>query len=254
MTSLIANRRTVWLIGVLGLAASIVTRSYGQGLQPPIDYPRQPPCLEYTFQTQLTPLTPHQKFCYFVKHRAITASGIFGSAFTAAYAQLTDSPSEWGGGTAGYSRRFGTRFAQGLTKSSTEALFGIIDGEDPRLHPSAEAGTMFSQPSRIMPRLGKALLRTVWTPRDAYTDGRARRDSLSYSRIAGSFASGFIGMAWTPDRQNTPGQAFGRTGTALGGYAASCVWTEFQPDVISLIGRMIGQHKSNAKQSVRDGS
>jgi hypothetical protein len=251
----IANRRTIWFMGALALAASIVSGGRAQDVRQSIDYPRQPPCLEYTFQTQVTALTPRQKFCYFLKHRAITASGIFGSAFTAAYAQLTDSPSEWGGGTAGYSRRFGTRFAQGLTKSATESLAGIVDGEDPRLHPSPEAGTMFSQPSRIMPRLGKALLRTVWTPRDAYPDGRPRHDSVAYSRIAGSFASGFIGMAWTPDRQNTPGQAFGRTATALGGYAATCVWTEFQPDVISLVGRMIGQHRSSVKrQYTRDRS
>ncbi len=190
-----------------------------------------------------TPLTAHQKFCYFLEKRAITPSGIFGAAFTAGFAQLTNDPKEWGGGLAGYGSRFGTRFTQGLTKSTTDSLIGIVDHEDPRLHASSEAGTMLSEPSRILPRLGKALLKTIWTPRDPYSDGSARTSSLAYSRIAGSFASGFIGMAWTPGPGNTIGQAFGRSGTAFAGYAATSIWTEFQPDVLHLVGAMIGQHK-----------
>lgn len=204
---------------------------------------KPPPCLEYTFQTQTTALTAHQKWCYFVRHRAVTPSGIFGAAFTAGFAQLTNNPTDWGGGAAGYGKRFGTRFTQGLTKSTTESLVGIVDHEDPRLRASNEAGTMLTKPSRIMPRLGQALLKTIWSTRDPYADGSARRSSLAYGRIAGSFASGFIGMAWTPDPNNTVGQALGRTGTAFAGYVGTSVWTEFQPDVIRLVGAMIGQRK-----------
>lgn len=203
--------------------------------------PVRPPCLDYTFQTQPV-LSAHQKFCYFLEKRAVTPSGVFGAAFTAGFAQLTNNPKEWGGGAAGYGRRFGTRFAQGLTKSSTESLVGILDREDPRLRPSSEAGTMLSAPSRIVPRLGKALLKTIWAPRDPSADG-AVRSGLAYSRVAGSFASGFIGMSWTPGPDNTVGQAFGRTGTAFAGNAATNVWTEFQPDIVRLVGAMIGQRK-----------
>ena len=229
-------------LNFLILATSITAFGHAQDTEE-WTKPERPACLGYTIQTQTAALTAHQKFCYFLKNRAVTPSGIFGSAFTAAFAQLTDNPKEWGQGADGYGRRFGTRFAQGLTKSTTESLVGILDHEDSRLHASNEAGTMLSNPSRIMPRLGKALLKTVWTPRDPYADGSQRSDSLAYSRIAGSLASGFIGMSWTPDRNNTVGQAFGRTGTAFAGYAATSVWTEFQPDVVRLVGRMIGQRK-----------
>jgi hypothetical protein len=192
---------------------------------------------------QAIPLTGQQKFSYFLRKRAITPSGVFGAAFSAGYAQLTKNPKEWPDDASGYGERFGTRFAQGLTKSATESVVGILDHEDPRRYASAEAGTMFSNPSRIMARLGKALLGTVWTARDPYADGSTRRPSLANSRIAGSFASGFIGMSWTPERINTVGQAFGRTGTGFAGYAATSVWTEFQPDIRALAGRLFLQRR-----------
>jgi hypothetical protein len=227
-------------VTVLVLMTCAAVCNFGQTAEQWIS-PVRPPCLDYVFQTQPA-LSARQKFCYFLEKRAVTPSGVFGAAFTAGFAQLTNNPKEWGGGAAGYGRRFGTRFAQGLTKSSTESLVGILDREDPRLSPSSEAGTMLSAPSRIVPRLGKALLKTIWTPRNPSEEGIAR-NGLAYSRIAGSFASGFIGMSWTPGPDNTVGQALGRTGTAFAGYAATNVWTEFQPDIVRLVGAMIGQRK-----------
>ncbi len=203
-------------------------------------------CVVTAIKAQTEPLTAHQKLCYFVKNRAVTPSGVFGSAFTAGIAQLTKSPKEWSQDAKGYGERFGTRFAQGLTKSTTESLVGILDHEDPRLRPSSEAGTLPFSASRILPRLGNAVIGTVWTTRDRYADGSARGPSFSYSRIAGSFASGFVGMAWTPDSGNTVGQAFGRTGTAFAGYVGTSIWTEFQPDIIRLVSKLVGQHKTKA--------
>ena len=229
----------------IGIAAAITLLGLASPAQETQSWtnPRPAACLAYTLQIQTAPLTSHQKFCYFLQNKAFTPSAIFGAAFSAGYAQLTNNPKEWGGGTKGYAERFATRYAQGLTKSTTESFVGMLDHEDPRLHASSEAGTMLSRPSRIMPRLGQALLNSVWTPRDPFPDGSRRSNSLSYSRIAGSLASGFIGMSWTPDRINTVGQAFGRTGTGFAGYAATSVWTEFQPDVVSLTGRLIGQRR-----------
>jgi hypothetical protein len=209
-------------------------------------YPKGTPCLPGNYQTQSIPLTAHQKFCYFVQKRAITPSAVFGAAFSAGYAQMTNNPTEWGGGADAYWKRFGTRFAQGLSKSTAESLVGMLDHEDPRLHASSEAGTMLQNPSRIMPRLGRAVLGSVWTTRDAYADGSPRRAGLAYSRMAGAFTSGFIGMSWTPERNNTVGQAFGRAGTGYAGYVGTSVWTEFQPDILDLAARMIGRrHKPN---------
>lgn len=209
-------------------------------------YPKAAPCLPGTYQTQSTPLTAHQKFCYFAQKRAITPSAVFGAAFSAGYAQLTKNPTEWGGGADAYGKRFGTRFAQGLSKSTAESLVGMLDHEDPRLHASGEAGSMLQNPSRIMPRLGRAVLGSIWTTRDAYADGSPRRAGIGYSRLAGAFTSGFIGMSWTPAPNNTVGQAFGRAGTGFAGYVGTSVWTEFQPDIRDLAARLIGQrHKPN---------
>ena len=194
-----------------------------------------PPCSSYTMN-KAPKLTWRQKFCYYSENRVLTGSAVFGSLFFGAVAQFRHDPQEWGQGVEGYGRRVGTRYAQGLAKSTAEFLVGAINHEDPRAHPPVDIGAANPHlKSTFKGRLGSALLRTVWTHRDPpYKDG------IAFSRIAGALSSGFVGNAWYPDRLTTPGQAFARTGSAMGGYVINSLFSEFQPEVFGLVRKMLG--------------
>ncbi len=58
---------------------------------------------------------------------------------------------------------------------------------------------------------------------------------ISPTWVAGSFASGFIGKTWYPQRVNTTSDALRRTGTALAGMAGNSWFHEFQPSIVAWI-------------------
>jgi hypothetical protein len=185
-------------------------------------------------------LTWRQKFCYYSENRVLTGSGVFGSLFFGAVGQLRHDPEEWGQGVEGYGRRVGTRYAQGLTKSTAEFLFGAINHEDPRSRPPVSMDA--PDPRTIKARLGAALLRTIWTHRDTGHDG------IAFSQIAGALSSGFVGNAWYPDRLATTRQAFARTGSAFGGYVMNNLFSEFQPELFRAVRKMLGMAPKNPSQ------
>lgn len=210
--------------------------------QPKDDLLNAPLCNSYRLSEQ-APLSAKQKVCYFGHNKVVSGSGLFGAAFFAGIAQWRRDPPDWQQGASGFGRRFGTRYAQGLTKSTAELLFGWW--EDPRPHPPVQMPTAavpfphvhrYSNQS-LGGRLGRALLRVVWTHYDSGHDG------IAFSRIGGALSSGLVGRAWTPDPGNTWGQVFVRTGSAFGGYAASSTFNEFQPDLAKLLGAVFGQRK-----------
>ena len=198
-----------------------------------------PDCDAYT-TTVMPQLGFKQKACYY-RDQLFTGSAVFGAAFFSGIAQLQHDPEEWGQGAAGFGRRFGTRYTQGMVKSTGSFLFGALNHEDPRPHPppnpACSEGHQHARKSGFGPRLGDSLLRVVWTHRDNCTDG------IAISHFAGALGSGFIGMAWTPDPKNSVGQAFSRSGTAFGGDVAASVFAEFQDDIFSLFSSMFGKGK-----------
>jgi hypothetical protein len=201
-------------------------------------------------QEQVAPLSFRQKTSLFVQNKAFSPSAIFGAAFFAEIAQVRNDPKQWPKGFEGFGRRFGTRYAQGFTKSTAEFLFGFK--EDPRSKPPAQTmvlrnGVWVKNPSihdhrpanaTFGPRLGRALLSVVWTHYDSGSDG------VAFSRVGGAIASGLVGRLWTPDPRNAWAQVGVRTGTAFGGYAGSAIFNEFQPDITKLLSRITGQRKT----------
>jgi len=201
-------------------------------------------------QEQSPPLSFKQKVGYYIQNKVFSASEIFGAVFFAEIAQVRNDPPEWPKGVQGFGRRFGTRYAQSLTKSTAEFLFGFM--EDPRQGPPPQRMIFQNGEWRRNPtvhdhhpanasfggRLGRALLSVVWTHYDS------GRDFIAFSRVGGAFASGLVGLEWTPDRQNTWGQVGIRTGTAFGGYAAGAIFHEFQPDITKLLSKIVGQRKT----------
>jgi hypothetical protein len=200
-----------------------------------------PGCDAYTMQS-IPQLGLKRKTCYY-RDQLFTGSALFGAAFFAGVAQLRHDPSAWPQGADGFGRRFGTRYAQGMAKSTGSFLFGALNHEDPRTHPPAypECPHQHGQKPGFLPRTGDALLRVVWTHRDNCTDG------VAWSHFAGSLSSGFVGLAWTPAPGNTVSQAFVRSGTAFGGDIAASVFAEFQSDIFGLFGRLFGSGKAQKK-------
>lgn len=235
--------RTLLLLAVGGncfgqLAEAIVEES-PQRAAPPAAYqaPPEPSCDAYTMDN-LPTLGFKRKTCYY-RDRLLTGSAVFGAAFFGAVAQLRHDPSEWPQGADGFGRRFGTRYAQGMVKSTGSFLIGALNHEDPRPHPPVIPGCTHNHTAKtgFGPRTGDALLRTVWTHRDNCSDG------IAFSHFAGALGSGFIGRAWLPDPGNTLGQAFARSGMAFGGDVAASVFSEFQSDILGFFGRMFGSGK-----------
>ena len=205
----------------------------------PIAYqsPPEPGCDAYTMDS-IPVLGLKRKGCFY-RDRLLTGSAMFGAGFFAAMAQLRHDPKEWPQGADGFGRRFGTRYAQGIAKSTGSFLVGALNHEDPRPHPPVIPGCAHNHVAKtgFLPRTGDALLRTVWAHRDNCSDG------IALSHFAGALSSGFIGRAWIPDRSNSIGQAFSRSGTAFGGDVAASVFSEFQGDIFGFFGRMFGSGK-----------
>jgi hypothetical protein len=225
----------------------------GARVDPPIivvdDLCNMPPTNSYRLQEQAAPLSFRQKAAYFAQNKIFSASAVFGAAFFGEIAQVRDDPPDWKKGAEGFGRRFGTRYAQSLTKSTAELLFGFL--EDPRPNPPPQLMVLENGVWRKNPavhshrpsnsfgsRLGHALLGVV---RTHYDSGN---DHIAFSRVGGALASGLVGRLWTPDPNNTWGQVGIRTGTAFGGYAGAAVFHEFQPDLTKLLARITGQSKT----------
>lgn len=166
-------------------------------------------------------MSPKDKACYWWTN-SFNAQMLFGAAFNTALDPIFNGSTDpyWGQGVEGFSKRFGTRVVQSMTKGTGQALVGALFKEDPRFYESRKDG--------FWPRFGFALTHTLIVKNDG------GHEQLSAGRLAGAFASGFVGMAWTPGPINTTDSALVRTGTAMGGVLAGSLWKEFQPDIMKL--------------------
>ena len=72
--------------------------------------------------------------------------------------------------------------------------------------------------------------------------------SVKPGRLAGSFASGFAGLAWAPQSKDHLSNALSDSGTAFGGYVADSVFSEFSPDISRIFAHFfpMGKPKFNA--------
>ena len=157
-----------------------------------------------------------------------------GALVSAGYSQFTEKSADRQKGFAGYGERFGIKYAQSVSKGMGEVLVGYANHEGMRreLGPwKAPAGSSFKK------RLGHAFAAPLWNYDDDDAASKSRGKRFAASRVAGALASGFAGMAWTPDRLNTPSRALRRSASAYGGYWGSSMLTEFKDDLLKLFKR-----------------
>lgn len=225
---------------LMSSAALISAQSTVGGAMPTYEEAPQPKCDSYTMQNRVR-LTALEKTCYYRDH-LFTLSAFSGAAIFAGIAQATNSPKEWPQGAKGFEWRASTRYVQGMAKTTGGYLAGMALKEDPR--PARPDCLQQSKPgSAIQPATPKSFWRRLrgavavnfW----AQADNCKMRPVFSAS--AGALASGFVGMAWTPDSSNTVSKAFVRSGTALGGSIGSSVFTEFKGDITNLFSKVLNR-------------
>ena len=204
--------------------------------------PNPPACNSYIIQKTINEhpedLEFKQRMCIFAG-KLFSGEAIFGSAFFAGLAQAQNDPPRWEQGSLGYFRRMGTRYAQGVAKTTGESVFAYLLREDPRYEPSED---------REWWQRGRHALASIFvvnhlSAERTETGKPRRRKWLAVSKIVGAASSGLVGLSWYPARQNTPGDVLSRTGQAYGGYVASALFQEFQADLFRVLGKVVGSDR-----------
>lgn len=205
--------------------------------------PPKPHCDSYSMQTlPRDGFSIHQRICYW-GGQLFTGSALFGAGFFGAISEWRHSPPEWPQGAQGFGEQMGTRYAQGMTKATAAFIVSTITREDPRILPPSPSA-IFSKNFGCRPsptfkgRLGQSLVRTVW---DGCRSNLLQRPRFSF--VLGSFASGFVSLAWAPPSQNNISSALKTSGSGFGGYEADSVFTEFEPNIFGLLGMLFPMGK-----------
>jgi hypothetical protein len=123
-----------------------------------------------------------------------------------------------------FGHRYATFYARHSARAAGELIAGYLNHEDPLPHVSLEHGTWN--------RTRSALLSVV---RVQDANGRSRP---ALAPIAGSFGSGFVGMAISPIHNNW-NSGLTRTELTYSTYFAAAVAREFKPDLSLLANRLL---------------
>jgi hypothetical protein len=145
------------------------------------------------------------------------------SGVKAGYLQMTDSPTEWGQGSEGYSKRVGSSAASSGIRAVLAFGLDSTLHQDPRYFRSDSTG--------FWPRTGHALRGTILTRTDS------GGETLSTWRLGSAYGAAFISNQWYPDRLNTVRRGFVNGSTRLGFDLAKNVIAEFWPDIKRKISR-----------------
>jgi hypothetical protein len=159
----------------------------------------------------------------FHTERTFGAVPMLMSGVKAGYSQMTDSPTEWGQGSEGYSRRVGSSVASSGVRAAL--AFGLDSAlhQDPRYSRSDSQGLWF--------RTGHAVRGTILTRTDS------GGETLSTWRLGSAYGAAFITNQWYPDRLNTVRNGFVGGSTRLGFDLAKNLIAEFWPDIRRKISR-----------------
>jgi hypothetical protein len=167
--------------------------------------------------TAPVPLTAGQKALRRAR-RLIEPDDLLLSAAGAGIEQWRNVPPEWGQGSEGYARRFGS--AEGFTAAHGAIALGfdIALHLDPRYRRMPQA--------RFGPRLWNAVSQTFIANKDS--GGKM----FNVSELAGNFGAGFIANTWEPAGYNRTGDALTRGALGLAYHAAKNVVREFLPSLL----------------------
>jgi hypothetical protein len=169
-----------------------------------------------TLPVPYQPLTTKEKF-KIATEDAFDRGTIALALLFAAEGQASNSNRAFGQGVAGYSRYFGTSYADYVIGDyMTEGIYPTLLHQDPRYFRRGTGGGLS--------RLGYAMEQIFWTHNDS---GRMQ---FNYSEVAGNATAVAISMSYYQDNR-TAGDAVSKLGVQLGVDMTSNILKEFWPDV-----------------------
>jgi hypothetical protein len=155
--------------------------------------------------------------------RTFSPSALALTGVKAGYSQMTDSPTEWGQGGDGYSKRVGSSLASSAIRAGLAFGLDSTLHQDPRYFRSGSAG--------FGSRTAHALRGTILTRTDS------GGETLSVWRLGSAYGAAFITNQWYPDRLNTVRHGLYTGSTRLGFDLLKNVISEFWPDIKGKISR-----------------
>jgi hypothetical protein len=175
--------------------------------------PPQPGQLEKLPDTvKAPPFTIADKFDYRVV-QTFGFRGFGGALVGAAIGQADGSPSEWGGGVAGFAKRYASGFGGNLSRQTFAWALESGMHEDPRY--------FFSEGKGFKARSWNAIKQIVYCKTDA------GRGSFAYGRVISAFGNGQFVDLWQPASTGSVGDGVRRGFYTLGVDAAYNFMQEF---------------------------
>ncbi len=137
----------------------------------------------------LQPLSNQERQKVYVHQTFFTAGAYIERIFTAGVDQARGVPSQWGGGMAGYGRRFGNRYGQFVIANTLQSVGNAALGYESRYDLCRCTG--------FWPRTRHAIVRNF------VTYNRTERELRpAIPLYAGSFGAGMLSTVWLPGQRN----------------------------------------------------
>lgn len=152
--------------------------------------------------------------------RVVSPMTVLSSAAGAGIGQWRAEPEEWGGGMAGYGRRYASSHGYAATQNLFQFGLGAAFNEDPRYQRSRRRG--------VGARLGHAITGTVLGP------GRGRARAFRYSFAGSHLGASMLASAWHPDSSSSFGDGLTRAGINVALGVARSVAQEFWPEITAI--------------------
>jgi hypothetical protein len=184
--------------------------------QPQQPAPPQPgqPAEKLPDTVKAPPFTIADKFDYRIV-QTFGFRGFGGALVGAAIGQADGSPSEWGGGVAGFAKRYASGFGGNLSRQTFSLAIETAIREDPRY--------FFSENKGFKARSLNAIKQIVYCKTDS------GRGSFAYGRVISAFGNGQFVNLWQPASTGTVADGVRRGFYTLGVDAAYNFMQEFIP-------------------------
>jgi hypothetical protein len=174
-------------------------------------------------QESLHPLSTKEREQIYVRQTFLTAGSYAARMFSAGLDQVRGSPYQWGGGMAGYGRRYAARYGEFVVQNTFVAAGNAALGYEPRYD--------FCRCSGFWRRTQHAVSRGFM----AY-DRTEQKLRFQVPTYAGAFGAGVLYSSWQPQRHNVwKGGAYSVLSQAGIGSAYDVV-SEFSLDILHKFG------------------
>lgn len=182
-------------------------------------------------QREMVPMTAEQRRQIYLAQTFLEPSDYFKRMFVALIDQARGTPSQWGGGLGGYSKRFASREGQFIIANSLAALGNATLKYEPRYDQCR--CTSFGRRAR------HAIMRNFLTYNETERELRPQ-----WALYGGAFTGGVIATTWKPHPRN----ALLNGGYGVLGQAASGSLLNLFVEFAGEINRKLGANKLGAKK------